>query len=83
MDSNEASSLIEQAATQALGVFEEVEKSDMLIEWVFVGCVTNTDEDGTYGYPILFSGGVMPPHRARGLLITGLRTLDGDEDPFT
>lgn len=75
MTDKEASNLVESAISQALESVEDHEEGDILVEWVVIAYVSNPDEGGTNGYPMLFSNGEIPTYRARGLLTTALMKL--------
>lgn len=82
MDDNiKASGLIEAAFEQALKLtFEEHKDGDILQSWVIIGHVANIDSDQGDGYPMLFSNGRVPTHVARGLLHTGMKMLNDEND---
>ncbi len=79
MANNHYSDGIEKAILEAMTSNEDYKEGDMLVEWVVISYAANPDED-TVAYPMFFSNGNMPTYRARGLLHTGLKMIDADDD---
>lgn len=79
MANNQNSDAIEMAILQAMSSHEDYEEGDMLVEWLVIGYASNPARD-TDAYPMFFSNGTMPTHRARGLLHTGLKMMNADDD---
>lgn len=75
-----ASDRIEQALSVSMAEFDDFEEGDIITEWITVVCMTNPNTGRTAAYPMFFSSGAMPVHVARGLLHTGLKHLDQDDD---
>lgn len=81
MDSSEASKLIEAALEEALKMtFEDQEVGDLLDHWIVVAHVANIDPEKGDGYPMFLSNGHLPTHIARGLLHTGLKMLNENNE---
>lgn len=76
MANNQASDIVEKALNEVIHLIEDHEDGDLLVDWVVVAYVTNSDPEKTSGYPMIFSNGDMPTYRARGLLTTGLLKLE-------
>ena len=72
MDAKEASDLVEAAINQAMKSNENYDPDDILVDWVAVGFCANPDKEKGGCYPMLFSNGLMPDYRVRGLLIQAL-----------
>lgn len=75
MANNEASDLIEKALNEAIQTMEDHDDGDLVVEWVLVAYVSNPVEEKGGGYPMLYSNGNLPDHRAKGLLTEGLDKL--------
>lgn len=81
MDAKERSNQIEAVLNEVIPEIEGYEEGDILVEWIVVAYVTNPgDEEGAAAYPLIYSNGVMPYYRARGLLVTGLEYLKPSVD---
>lgn len=76
MDRDEISAKIEQVLNTVISEMEDHEDGDFLVDWIVVAYVTNTDSERGDAYPMLYSNGIMPTYKARGLLTTGLMFLD-------
>jgi hypothetical protein len=76
MDGPEASDLIEMALKQAIQTNDGHEENDLIVEWALIAYVTNPDKDKGNGYPMFFSQGDIPTHRAIGLFQKGLKELE-------
>lgn len=76
MNSKEASNVVEAALNKVLSEMPDYEEGDLLVEWVLIAYVANPDDEKNSAYPMLFSNGEMPTYRARGLLQTGLMSLE-------
>lgn len=80
MYSKESSDIIEKALNEVMRMDEDWEEGDMLVEWATIGYIANPDSDKSSAYPIFYSTGEMPVHRARGLFTTALHFLNRDVD---
>jgi hypothetical protein len=76
MDNKEMSNVVEAALNSVVPEMEDYIEGDLLVEWVVVAYVTNPDVEKASAYPILYSNGHIPSHRAIGLLRNGLRHLE-------
>lgn len=75
MANSEASDLIETVLNEALQTMGDHDDGDLVVEWVLVAYVSNPVEEKGGGYPMLYSNGNLPDHRAKGLLTEGLDKL--------
>jgi hypothetical protein len=66
---------VEKVLAEVMFEMDDNEEGDLLIDWIVIGYVTNPDDEKASAYPMLYSNGVMPTYRARGLLETGLYYL--------
>jgi len=80
MDRKEQADVIEKALNSVIPEQEGWQEGDILVEWATIAYVTNPEIDKESAYPMFFSNGEIPVHRARGLFITALDLLDNEED---
>ncbi len=76
MANSKPSDIVEKALREAIGLMDDHEDGDILIDWMVITFVDNANNDEGNAYPMLFSNGDMPTYRARGLLHTGLKFLN-------
>ena len=75
----DASNIIEEAINKACEISEGHEDGDILIEWALVAYITNPNRpvDTQEVYPVFYSNGNMPTHRAVGLFQAGIDMTKG------
>ena len=79
MGLKETSDKVEAVLNSVMHEDEDFEEGDILVDWMVIAYVDNTDREKASAYPMLFSNGEMPTYRARGLLMTGLKFLEDVE----
>lgn len=72
------SEAIEKAVNEVLHLHDDHEEGDMLIDWVFLGYVTNADEEKRSANLRFVSNNNIPNYRLMGLLEYGVTDLKND-----
>jgi uncharacterized protein involved in high-affinity Fe2+ transport len=79
-EAKEKSDVIEAAILSVMDSQDGWDEGDILVDWVVVAYAANPDREKGSAYPMWFSNGTMPGYRARGLLLTGLKSLDPEPE---
>lgn len=78
MANNKSSNIIEAALNEVISNTTGNESGDIVVDWILVAYVANTDEGKGEGIATYVSNGYLPSYKAIGLLRSALQQLGDD-----